>query len=57
MTQEQLENIFPEYAHKLRLYAECCDENGRIVRNQAYYAEYKKKLHLPSRRGTKKDPA
>lgn len=27
------------------------------MRNKAYYAEYKKKMHEYSRRGTKKDPA
>lgn len=27
------------------------------MRNKAYYAEYKKKMHTYSRRGTKKDPA
>lgn len=51
LTQAQLENIFPEFAHKLQLYAKCCDETGKIVKNKEYYATYKSKMHQYSRRG------
>lgn len=37
MTQQQIENIFPEYRHKLQLYHNCCDQTGKIVKNQAFY--------------------
>jgi len=56
MTQQQLENIFPEYAHKLQLYMHCCDETGKIVKDQDFYKKYKEQPHFHSKRGgIKKD--
>jgi hypothetical protein len=46
-----LENIFPEFKHKLRLYKMCCDETGKIVKNQEFYKEYKAQPHLHGKRG------
>ena len=37
LTQEQIENIFPEFLDRLHLYNKCCDETGKAVRNLDYY--------------------
>ena len=51
MTQQQIVNIFPEFAHKLELYHQCCDKTGKIVKHQDFYKQYKVKPHFHSRRG------
>lgn len=55
LTQTQLENVFPEFRHKLRLYGKCCNEEGKIVKNFEFYKEYKNKPHLMGKRGSKQD--
>lgn len=45
LTQTQLENVFPEFKHKLVLYDKCCDKNGKIVKNKEFYDSYKKTPH------------
>ena len=47
----QLANIFPEYRALLNLYENCCDQNGKIVKNHAYYREYKQTPHSHGKRG------
>ena len=47
----QLVNIFPEYRALLNLYENCCDQNGRIVKNHEYYKEYKQTPHSHGKRG------
>lgn len=37
LTQDQIENIFPEFLDRLQLYGKCCDETGKAVRNLDYY--------------------
>jgi len=51
LTYANLYNIFPEFRYKLELYNNCCDQTGKIVKNQAYYKEYQQKPHATSRRG------
>lgn len=41
LTQRQLENIFPEFRPRLKLYHTCCDATGKIVKNKEYYQWYK----------------
>ena len=53
LTQDQIQNLFPEFKAKLQLYANCCDREGKIVKNQAYYNEYKMEPHNASTRGGK----
>ena len=50
-----MENIFPEFVHKLKLYENCCDKTGKIVKNKDFYNQYKKTPHLMGRRGLTKD--
>jgi hypothetical protein len=47
----QLKNIFPDYAHRVDLYVNCCDFTGKLVRNKDFYAEYKKQGHKNGKRG------
>ena len=42
LTQRQMENIFPEFRARLKLYAKCCDQSGKIVKDFEYYKWYKK---------------
>lgn len=51
LTQTQLENVFPDYKPKLQLYHNCCDKNGKIIKNKEFYAKYKSTAHTMSRRG------
>lgn len=51
LTQNQLENIFPEFAPRLALYHNCCDQTGKIVKNHKYYEIYKSNPHDAGRRG------
>lgn len=54
LTQQQLENIFPEYRPRLRLYGACCDGSGKIVKNPEYYQWYRAQNHrVKGRRGGK----
>jgi hypothetical protein len=50
-----MENLFPEFRSKLRLYDNCCDRSGSIVKNKEFYNEYKKEPHNASMRGGKKN--
>jgi hypothetical protein len=43
--------LFPEFAHRLDIYQNCCDKSGRIVKNHDYYTEYNKKDHKHGKRG------
>lgn len=40
ITQAQLENLFPEYRAKIKFYGMCCNKQGQIVRNHAYWLDY-----------------
>lgn len=58
LTQEQIENIFPEFVERLQLYGKCCDETGKAVRNLDFYKQYRATPHAFRKRGgLKKDPA
>lgn len=54
LTQQQIENLFPEFKEKLKLYANCCDQTGQIVKNKDYFKEYQSNPHNSSHRGGKK---
>ena len=54
LTQTQMVNIFPEFKYKLDLWEKCCDKNGKIVKNFAYYKEYSLKPHKMGKRSMKK---
>jgi len=45
LTQTQLENLFPEFRARLRLYHNCCDGNGKVVKNFMYYKQYRLEGH------------
>lgn len=41
LTQRQIENIFPEFRARLKLYDNCCDASGKVVKNFEYFKWYK----------------
>lgn len=57
LSQEQIENLFPEYKERLQLYGKCCDETGKAVRNLDEYKKYRSTPHQFRPRGLKSDGA
>ena len=55
LSQEQIENLFPEFVERLQLYGKCCDETGKAVRNLDVYKAYRSTPHQFRPRGLKKD--
>ena len=51
LSSQELQDIFPEFKHRIQLYDECCDGTGKIVRNFQAYNSYKHKIHETGKRG------
>ena len=51
LSQADIEKVFPEYKDRLQLYAKCCDETGKIVKNFEYFKEYQSRPHKAGKRG------
>jgi len=47
-----MENIFPEFRARMKLYANCCDQTGQIKFNAEYYRWYRAQDYkMKGRRG------
>lgn len=53
LTFADLKKIFPEFSHRLDMYENCCNKEGKVVKNIDKFKKYEKTKHRHGKRGGK----